>query len=52
MKLAILGGAGRTGRLLVQQALNAGHEVRVLVRSPERFTPKSDRLEVVKATRG
>ena len=48
MKLAILGGSGRTGRLIVQQALEAGHQVRVLVRTPDTFTLTSKRLEVLK----
>ena len=32
MKVALLGGSGRTGRLLLAGALASGHEVRVLVR--------------------
>lgn len=32
MKIVILGAAGRTGRLVVQQALDAGHEVTAFVR--------------------
>jgi len=32
MKLAILGGTGRTGRLVVEQAVAAGHEVTTLAR--------------------
>lgn len=37
MKLAVLGGSGRTGRLLVELALQQGHEVRALVRTPSAF---------------
>lgn len=37
MKIAILGASGRTGRLLVEQALAAGHDVRALVRNPDTF---------------
>ncbi len=48
MKLAVLGGSGRTGSLIVQQALEAGHQVRVLVRTPEKLTLTSNRLEVMK----
>ena len=33
MRIAVFGGTGRTGRHVVTQALAAGHEVRVLVRS-------------------
>jgi uncharacterized protein YbjT (DUF2867 family) len=38
MKLAIFGATGRTGRPLVQQALEAGHEVVALVRTPAKLT--------------
>lgn len=34
MRIAILGGTGRTGRLLVEAAAAAGHEIRVLSRRP------------------
>lgn len=37
MKLTIFGATGRTGRHLVSQALEAGHYVTVLVRSPEKI---------------
>lgn len=50
MKLAILGGTGRTGAPLVREALAAGHDVRALVRSPERAAARlasHDHLEPV-----
>jgi putative NADH-flavin reductase len=34
MKLALLGGTGRTGRLLLDQALQRGHTLTVLARDP------------------
>lgn len=37
MKLTIFGATGRTGRLLLRQALEQGHYVTVLVRSPEKI---------------
>ena len=37
MKLAIFGATGRTGRELVRQALEAGHEVAALARDPGRL---------------
>lgn len=36
MKLAVFGATGSTGRLLVEQALRVGHDVRALVRTPDR----------------
>lgn len=47
MKLAIFGASGRTGRPLVQQALDAGHSVNALVRTPATFPMQHERLTVV-----
>ncbi len=47
MELAIFGASGRTGRPLVQQALDAGHDVIALVRTPATFPIKHERLSVV-----
>ncbi len=47
MKLAIFGASGRTGRPLVQQALDAGHIVTALVRTPTNFPIQHERLTVV-----
>jgi uncharacterized protein YbjT (DUF2867 family) len=47
MNLVILGATGRTGRLVVEQALAAGHTVTALVRSPEKLTIPNSSLRVV-----
>jgi uncharacterized protein YbjT (DUF2867 family) len=47
MNLVVLGATGRTGRLVVEQALAAGHTVTALVRSPEKLTTESSNLRVV-----
>ncbi len=47
MKLAVFGGTGKKGRLLVEQALAAGHDVTVLARTPSKLDIKSDRLHVI-----
>jgi uncharacterized protein YbjT (DUF2867 family) len=47
MKLLVLGATGRTGRLVVEQALAAGHTVTALVRSPEKLTASHPDLRVV-----
>ena len=47
MKLLVLGATGRTGRLVVEQALAAGHTVTALVRSPEKLTMRNSNLRVV-----
>ena len=47
MNLLILGGTGRTGRLVVEKALDEGHAVTVLVRSPEKLASPGSALHVV-----
>jgi putative NADH-flavin reductase len=39
MRLALLGGTGRIGGLLLAQALESGHEVTALARNPGALTP-------------
>ncbi|MFF4117639.1 NAD(P)-dependent oxidoreductase [Streptomyces sp. NPDC001714] len=46
MKLLVLGATGATGRIVVDQALAAGHTVRALVRSPQKLETRTG-LEVV-----
>lgn len=45
--IAILGGAGKSGRALVEETLAAGYSVRLLLRHPHDFNLSSDRLEVI-----
>jgi putative NADH-flavin reductase len=47
MKLAIFGATGRTGRPLVQQALEAGHSVVALVRTPEKMSLQNEKLTLI-----
>ncbi|MFD7923590.1 NAD(P)-dependent oxidoreductase [Streptomyces sp. NPDC059740] len=50
MRVAILGASGRTGGVLVEQALERGHEVVALVRTPARVAvPVPGRTEIRKA---
>ena len=49
MKIAVIGAAGRTGRQVVRQALDRGHEVVAVARSPEKLNMTGDRLTVVAA---
>jgi putative NADH-flavin reductase len=45
--IALFGGSGRTGRLVLDQALEAGHTVRALSRRPESIPQRSPLLTVV-----
>ena len=47
MKILILGGSGSVGKHLVQQALELGHEVSVLLRSTGNLTIQHMRLRVL-----
>lgn len=46
MKILVLGAAGRTGRLVVSKALDAGHDVVAFVRDPAHFDIEDARLQV------
>ncbi|CAM3651721.1 NAD(P)H-binding protein [Deinococcus saxicola] len=46
--LAVLGGTGRTGRLLIDQALVQNYSLRVLARDPSKLHRQDDRLDVIK----
>lgn len=48
MKILVLGATGPTGQCLVTQALDAGHEVTAVVRTPSKMTIIHDKLKVVK----
>ena len=50
MKLTVLGASGRIGRHVVEQALERGHEVTVLVRDPGRLTVDPTAVRVVVGT--
>lgn len=48
MKITVLGGTGRTGRLLVADLLADGHAVTMLVRDPGKAASVADRVHIVK----
>jgi putative NADH-flavin reductase len=50
MKLAIFGATGRTGRVLLQKALEEDHQVTVLVRNPAKLTEQNDHLTVIQGS--
>jgi len=50
MKITVFGATGRTGLPLVQQALDAGHEVVALVRNPAKMTIHHPKLTCVQGT--
>ncbi|THB62775.1 MAG: SDR family oxidoreductase [Desulfovibrio sp.] len=48
MKIVIFGATGSTGRQLVAQALELGHDVTAFARNPEKVDQKHERLQVIK----
>lgn len=53
MTTLVVGATGATGRLLVEQLLNRGHNVKVIVRSPDKLPEglkKNDHLSVIHAS--
>jgi putative NADH-flavin reductase len=47
MKLAVFGGTGKTGQHVIQQALDAGHEVVTLARMPSKVTTRHPNLKLI-----
>jgi uncharacterized protein YbjT (DUF2867 family) len=48
MRIAIFGGTGKTGALVLRQLLGAGHQVTALVRDPTKLPLHDDNLRLVK----
>ena len=48
IKIAILGGGGRTGKYLVTQLLDQGYALKLLLRSPENFQLDNPLIEIIK----
>ncbi|MFN2236516.1 MAG: NAD(P)-dependent oxidoreductase [Anaerolineales bacterium] len=46
MRIAVFGGTGGTGRQVIEQALDAGHQVSALVRDPDRLSEASKQAEI------
>lgn len=47
-KVAVLGGGGRTGKYLVNQLLEKGFKVKLLLRNPDDFTIQNSKIEIIK----
>jgi short-subunit dehydrogenase len=47
MKLIVFGPTGSTGRQVVTQALDQGHDVTAFARSPEKIDLKHEKLQVI-----
>ncbi|MDH6253631.1 putative NADH-flavin reductase [Chryseobacterium sp. H1D6B] len=47
-KIAVIGGTGKSGNYLVQQLLEKGYPMKLLLRNPENFTLENPLIEIVK----
>lgn len=48
IKIAVLGGGGRTGKYIVKSLLSKGYHLKLLLRKTEEFQLKSSLIEIVK----
>jgi putative NADH-flavin reductase len=48
IKIAVLGGGGRTGKYLVNELLKEGFSMKLLLRTPEEFTIQHSQIEIIK----
>ncbi|MCV9927689.1 NAD(P)H-binding protein [Flavobacterium sp. LS1R49] len=48
IKVAVLGGGGRTGKYVVDQLLSQGFNVKLLLRNPENFLNTNPLIEIIK----
>ncbi|RUT69723.1 NADH-flavin reductase [Flavobacterium cupreum] len=48
IKIAVLGGGGKTGKYLVNQLLKQGFSIKLLLRTPENFTIQNSQIEIIK----
>ncbi|MRX69173.1 NAD(P)H-binding [Flavobacterium resistens] len=46
-KVAVLGGGGRTGKFLVDQLLNEGFSLKLLLRNPQNFEIQNSKIEII-----
>lgn len=46
--IAVLGATGKSGKYLINELLDRGYFIRVLLRDPDKFTIHNSRVEIVK----
>lgn len=49
MKIALIGASGFVGSAVLKEALERGHEVKAIVRHPEKISVENEKLEKIKA---
>ena len=47
IKIAVIGGTGKSGKYLVNQLINQGLQFKILVRNPEHFQTNNPNIEVI-----
>lgn len=47
IKIAVIGGTGKSGKYLVKQLMEQGYQIKILLRNPDNFLIKSNLVETV-----
>lgn len=48
IKIAVIGGTGKSGKYLVKQLIEQGFQLKILIRNPDNFQIKNSLVEVIK----
>jgi putative NADH-flavin reductase len=48
IKIAVIGGTGKSGKYLVKQLIEQGFQLKILLRNPDNFQIKNSHVEIVK----
>lgn len=48
IKIAVIGGTGKSGKYLVKQLIEQGFQLKILLRDPDKFQIKNSQVEVIK----
>ncbi|REG92207.1 NAD(P)-dependent oxidoreductase [Flavobacterium aquicola] len=47
IKIAVIGGTGKSGKYLVQQLINQGFQIKLLLRNPDNFQINNNKVEII-----
>jgi len=47
IKIAVIGGTGKSGKYLVQQLINQGFQIKLLLRNPDNFQIKTSQVQII-----
>lgn len=50
IKIAVIGGTGKSGKYLVKNLINQGYQIKLLLRNPDNFQIKTNQVEIIEGT--